>query len=169
MVTKYQCLRSISDASFDSDLSNDYAIPPDASTMSSLAPLPSTPSRILMSQDNISSACNSPARKGTQAFNNAEKALEKSGYLTKLGGKIKSWRKRYFVLKNGTLSYWKSQVSLINIRSTHWEIFISFEPICVHSQIWSPEMVNFLTLRMWEGKISHGGNNTLSSKTEPSH
>jgi hypothetical protein len=90
--------------------------------MSSLAPLPSTPSRILMSQDNISSACNSPARKGTQAFNNAEKALEKSGYLTKLGGKIKSWRKRYFVLKNGTLSYWKSQVSLINIRSTQWDI-----------------------------------------------
>ncbi len=45
-----------------------------------------------------------------KAFNNAEKALEKSGYLTKLGGKIKSWRKRYFVLKNGTLSYWKSQV-----------------------------------------------------------
>ena len=150
MVTKYQCLRSISDASFDSDLSNDYAIPPDASTMSSLAPLPSTPSRILMSQDNISSACNSPARKGTQAFNNAEKALEKSGYLTKLGGKIKSWRKRYFVLKNGTLSYWKSQVSLINIRLTQWEIFFSFEPIYVHSQIWSPEAVNFLTLRMWE-------------------
>ena len=128
MVTKYQCLRSISDASFDSDLSNDYAIPPDASTMSSLAPLPSTPSRILMSQDNISSACNSPARKGTQAFNNAEKALEKSGYLTKLGGKIKSWRKRYFVLKNGTLSYWKSQVSLINIRLTQWEIFFVLSP-----------------------------------------
>ena len=39
-----------------------------------------------------------------------EKALEKSGYLTKLGGKIKSWRKRYFVLSNGTLCYWKSQV-----------------------------------------------------------
>ena len=42
-----------------------------------------------------------------------EKALEKSGYLTKLGGKIKSWRRRYFVLKNGTLSYWKSQVDII--------------------------------------------------------
>jgi hypothetical protein len=40
-----------------------------------------------------------------------EKALEKSGYLTKLGGKLKSWHKRYFVLKNGSLSYWKSQVS----------------------------------------------------------
>jgi PH domain len=39
-----------------------------------------------------------------------EKTLEKSGYLTKLGGKLKSWHKRYFVLKNGSLSYWKSQV-----------------------------------------------------------
>ena len=38
-------------------------------------------------------------------------ALEKSGYLTKLGGKLKTWRKRYFVLRDGTLSYWKSQVS----------------------------------------------------------
>lgn len=36
--------------------------------------------------------------------------LEKSGYLTKLSGKLKTWRKRWFVLKNGTLSYWKSQV-----------------------------------------------------------
>ncbi len=39
----------------------------------------------------------------------AEKALEKSGYLAKLGGRIKTWRRRYFVLKNGSLSYWKSQ------------------------------------------------------------
>jgi len=37
--------------------------------------------------------------------------LEKSGYLTKLSGKLKTWRKRWFVLKNGTLSYWKSQVA----------------------------------------------------------
>ena len=95
----------LADASFESEMSNDYAIPPDASS-SSLAPLPSTPSRMLIqsSQDALSSP--------RKAFNNAEKALEKSGYLTKLGGKIKSWRKRYFVLKNGTLSYWKSQVSL---------------------------------------------------------
>ena len=40
-----------------------------------------------------------------------EKSLEKSGYLTKLGGKIKTWKRRYFVLKNSTLSYWKSHVS----------------------------------------------------------
>ena len=89
----------LAEASFDSEMSNDYAIPPDASS-SSLAPLPSTPSRMLMSSQDTVAISSSPRK----AFNNAEKALEKSGYLTKLGGKIKSWRKRYFVLKNGTLS-----------------------------------------------------------------
>ena len=98
----------LAEASFDSEMSNDYAIPPDASS-SSLAPLPSTPSRMLMSSQDTVAISSSPRK----AFNNAEKALEKSGYLTKLGGKIKSWRKRYFVLKNGTLSYWKSQVSCV--------------------------------------------------------
>lgn len=39
-----------------------------------------------------------------------ESSLEKMGYLTKLGGKLKTWKKRYFVLKDGTLTYWKSQV-----------------------------------------------------------
>ncbi|MCL4143506.1 UNVERIFIED_CONTAM: hypothetical protein GTU68_014369 [Idotea baltica] len=38
-----------------------------------------------------------------------ETSLEKAGYLTKLGGKLKTWKKRYFVLKDGALSYWKSQ------------------------------------------------------------
>lgn len=32
-----------------------------------------------------------------------------SGHLAKLGGKLKTWRKRWFVLKNGMLCYWKSQ------------------------------------------------------------
>ena len=40
-----------------------------------------------------------------------ESSLEKNGYLVKLGGKLKTWKKRYFVLKDGTLTYWKSQVS----------------------------------------------------------
>ena len=80
-------------------MSNDYAIPPDAST-DSLAPRSST---------NRASYLESPRK-------TAEKALEKSGYLTKLGGKIKSWHKRYFVLKSGVLSYWKSQVRYYIIR-----------------------------------------------------
>lgn len=36
-------------------------------------------------------------------------SLEKTGHLAKLGGKLKTWRKRWFVLKNGILTYWKSQ------------------------------------------------------------
>ncbi|KAK8758241.1 hypothetical protein V5799_004127, partial [Amblyomma americanum] len=34
---------------------------------------------------------------------------EKSGYLTKLGGKLKTWKRRWFVLANGTLRYYKAQ------------------------------------------------------------
>lgn len=29
--------------------------------------------------------------------------------MAKLGGKLKTWRKRWFVLKDGVLTYWKSQ------------------------------------------------------------
>nr|XP_026494593.1 uncharacterized protein CG43867 [Vanessa tameamea] len=68
------------DTSFESGMSDDYAIPPDAVS--------------------CEGARDSPRR---------HDALEKSGHLAKLGGKLKTWRKRWFVLKNGTLSYWKSQ------------------------------------------------------------
>lgn len=82
--------------------SADYAVPPDAddarSSDGSLLP-PSAASAARFS----TCVSDSPRK-------SAEKTLEKSGYLTKLGGKIKSWKRRYFVLKNGTLSYWKSQV-----------------------------------------------------------
>lgn len=79
------------DTSTESVLSDDYAIPPDAFpadcySIDSLEPtrasVPETPKR---------------------------DAFEKSGYLTKLGGKLKTWRRRWFVLKNGTLSYYKTQ------------------------------------------------------------
>lgn len=35
--------------------------------------------------------------------------IEKSGYLKKLGGKFRTWHKRWFVLKDSTLSYYKSE------------------------------------------------------------
>ncbi|UYV83520.1 PLEKHH2 [Cordylochernes scorpioides] len=38
-----------------------------------------------------------------------EATLEKCGYLTKLGGKFKTWRRRWFVLREGALLYYKSQ------------------------------------------------------------
>ncbi|CAG4997109.1 unnamed protein product [Parnassius apollo] len=94
------------DTSFESGMSDDYAIPPDAGS--------------------CEGACRSEARSRWSAWGAAladwgarggagadsprrHDALEKSGHLAKLGGKLKTWRKRWFVLKNGTLSYWKSQ------------------------------------------------------------
>ncbi|XP_049875299.1 uncharacterized protein CG43867 isoform X4 [Pectinophora gossypiella] len=82
------------DTSFESGMSDDYAIPPDAVSCDSMA----SPS--LASLGRAPPVTDSPRR---------HDALEKSGHLAKLGGKLKTWRKRWFVLKNGTLSYWKSQ------------------------------------------------------------
>lgn len=72
----------------------DYAIPPDALSHceSMHASLPS-----MMRASYIDSP------------NKKMETLEKIGHLVKLGGKLKTWRKRWFVLKNGTLTYWKSQ------------------------------------------------------------
>ncbi|XP_041981680.1 uncharacterized protein CG43867 isoform X2 [Aricia agestis] len=79
------------DTSFESGASDDYAVPPDAlSEITGMTTGPAGPS----------GQRDSPRR---------HDALEKSGHLAKLGGKLKTWRKRWFVLKNGTLSYWKSQ------------------------------------------------------------
>ncbi|XP_030378287.1 uncharacterized protein CG43867 [Scaptodrosophila lebanonensis] len=76
-------------------LSDDYALPPDAVSESTCmdASMPS----LLMRQSYV----DSPSKK--------IESLEKMGHLAKLGGKLKTWRKRWFVLKNGTLNYWKSQ------------------------------------------------------------
>ncbi|GBP32440.1 Uncharacterized protein CG43867 [Eumeta japonica] len=83
------------DTSFESGMSDDYAIPPDAVSCETSAS-PSIPSLGRAPPPHA----DSPRR---------HDALEKSGHLAKLGGKLKTWRKRWFVLKNGTLSYWKSQ------------------------------------------------------------
>jgi hypothetical protein len=50
--------------------------------------------------------------------------LEKFGYLSKLGGKVKMWKRRWFVLRNGELFYYKSQVSIVNTDDVHIEIVI---------------------------------------------
>ncbi|XP_055606387.1 uncharacterized protein CG43867-like isoform X10 [Uranotaenia lowii] len=77
-------------------LSDDYAIPPDAvSTVDTTCMDASMPSLLMRT-----SYADSPKKMET---------LEKVGHLAKLGGKLKTWRKRWFVLKNGQLTYWKSQ------------------------------------------------------------
>ena len=37
--------------------------------------------------------------------------MEKSGYLIKLGGRVKNWKKRWFVLMDGKLRYYKTKVN----------------------------------------------------------
>uniref|UniRef100_A0A1A9VRA7 PH domain-containing protein n=1 Tax=Glossina austeni TaxID=7395 RepID=A0A1A9VRA7_GLOAU len=86
----------ISDISFESGLSDDYALPPDA-VSESTCPMDASMPSLLMRQSYV----DSPSKK--------LESLEKMGHLAKLGGKLKTWRKRWFVLKNGTLTYWKSQ------------------------------------------------------------
>ncbi|XP_055641142.1 uncharacterized protein CG43867 isoform X4 [Toxorhynchites rutilus septentrionalis] len=77
-------------------LSDDYAIPPDAvSAVDTTCMDASMPSLLMRT-----SYADSPKKMET---------LEKVGHLAKLGGKLKTWRKRWFVLKNGQLTYWKSQ------------------------------------------------------------
>lgn len=112
------------DMSFESGMSDDYAIPPDATmtptmqipptvaehgTMSNTgtmitgsAPIP-VPCMNMSMQSLLmrSSFADSPIKK--------VETLEKMGTLSKLGGKLKTWQKRYFVLKNGSLTYYKSQ------------------------------------------------------------
>ncbi|KAJ7357396.1 Pleckstrin y domain-containing H member 2 [Desmophyllum pertusum] len=39
----------------------------------------------------------------------------KEGYLTKLGGRVKNWKKRWFVLGDGKLYYYKTEVQRWNI------------------------------------------------------
>lgn len=90
LVDNFYVLRA--DTSLESGLSEDYAIPPDALSSTSLeSSMPSLLMRV---------SGESPKR---------QESLEKTGHLAKLGGKLKTWRKRWFVLKNGVLTYWKSQ------------------------------------------------------------
>ncbi|CAG9788118.1 unnamed protein product [Diatraea saccharalis] len=71
------------DTSFESGMSDDYAIPPDAVSCDSMA----SPS--------LASLCRAPPAAESPRRHDA---LEKSGHLAKLGGKLKTWRKRWQVL-----------------------------------------------------------------------
>ncbi|XP_068907075.1 uncharacterized protein CG43867 isoform X3 [Tenebrio molitor] len=84
--------RGVSDTSFESGMSDDYAVPPDALSCDTT----SLESSMLLR----ASYLDSPKR---------IESLEKSGSLAKLGGKLKTWRKKWFVLKNGVLTYYKGQ------------------------------------------------------------
>ncbi|NXG40986.1 PKHH2 protein, partial [Psilopogon haemacephalus] len=88
--------RAVSLSSVTSE--SDYAIPPDAYS--------------------VDIDCSEPEQKlpktsSSSSDNGKNEPLEKSGYLLKMGGKVKTWKRRWFVLKGGELLYYKSPSDVI--------------------------------------------------------
>jgi hypothetical protein len=48
-------------------------------------------------------------------FHLFQESLQKTGYLSKLGGRIKNWKRRWFVLSENKLSYFKTEVNFLDI------------------------------------------------------
>ncbi|KAJ7341144.1 hypothetical protein JRQ81_004927 [Phrynocephalus forsythii] len=88
--------RGVSLSSMTSE--GDYAIPPDAY---------STDTDYSEPEQKLPKTCSSSSDNGKS------EPLEKSGYLLKMGGKIKTWKRRWFVLKGGELLYYKSPSDVI--------------------------------------------------------
>ncbi|XP_072845604.2 pleckstrin homology domain-containing family H member 2 [Pogona vitticeps] len=88
--------RGVSLSSMTSE--GDYAIPPDAYSTDTDY---SEPEQKL------------PKTSSSSSDNGKNEPLEKSGYLLKMGGKIKTWKRRWFVLKGGELLYYKSPSDVI--------------------------------------------------------
>uniref|UniRef100_A0A6Q2Y0T2 Uncharacterized protein n=1 Tax=Esox lucius TaxID=8010 RepID=A0A6Q2Y0T2_ESOLU len=88
--------RGVSMSSISSE--SDYAIPPDAYSLDSDY---SEPEHKV--QRTSSYSCESLR----------EPMLEKSGYLLKMGSQIKAWKRRWFILRNGEILYYKSPSDVI--------------------------------------------------------
>ncbi|XP_067895724.1 pleckstrin homology domain-containing family H member 1 isoform X2 [Heterodontus francisci] len=89
--------RGVSMSSVSSE--SDYAIPPDACSVDSDYSEPEHKLLRTCSIYSTESNCNEP--------------LEKSGYLLKMGGQVKTWKRRWFVLRNGEILYYKSPSDVI--------------------------------------------------------
>jgi len=94
----------------ESATSEDYAIPPDALSCCESTSIESSMPSLVAARSNscVLDVHVTPMHSANSTT--IKESLEKQGYLTKLGGKLKTWRKRWFVLKNGVIMYWKSQV-----------------------------------------------------------
>ncbi|KAM9067939.1 pleckstrin homology domain-containing family H member 2 isoform X1 [Sarcophilus harrisii] len=89
---------------------SDYAIPPDAY---------STDTECSEPEQKLPKTCSSSSDNGKNEL------LEKSGYLLKMGGKVKTWKRRWFVLKGGELLYYKSPSDVIRKPQGHIELSMS--------------------------------------------
>ncbi|XP_060790145.1 pleckstrin homology domain-containing family H member 1 [Neoarius graeffei] len=88
--------RGVSMSSISSE--SDYAIPPDAYSLDSDY---SEPEQKV--QRTSSYSCESVG----------PETLEKSGYLLKMGSQVKAWKRRWFILRNGEILYYKSPSDVI--------------------------------------------------------
>ncbi|TRY91773.1 hypothetical protein DNTS_023736 [Danionella cerebrum] len=88
--------RGVSMSSISSE--SDYAIPPDAYSLDSDY---SEPEHKV--QRTSSYSCESTSME----------TLEKTGYLLKMGSQVKAWKRRWFILRNGELLYYKSPSDVI--------------------------------------------------------
>ncbi|XP_030051654.1 pleckstrin homology domain-containing family H member 2 [Microcaecilia unicolor] len=89
---------------------SDYAIPPDAYL---------TDTEYSEPEQKLPKTCSSSSDNGKN------EVLEKSGYLLKMSGKVKSWKRRWFVLKGGELLYYKSPSDVIRKPQGHIELSAS--------------------------------------------
>ncbi|XP_037756199.1 pleckstrin homology domain-containing family H member 1 isoform X2 [Chelonia mydas] len=89
--------RGVSMSSLSSE--SDYAIPPDAYS--------------------LDGDCSEPEHKlqRTSSYSTdggvGSEPMEKSGYLLKMGSQVKTWKRRWFVLRNGQIMYYKSPSDVI--------------------------------------------------------
>ena len=104
----------------ESAASDDYAVPPDANVSCDVDSL--TTATAVASSVAASAATSHAAQQLRMSTLERNDVLEKSGYLTKLSGKLKTWRKRWFVLRNGCLSYWKCQVRTTEKRACKLDV-----------------------------------------------
>uniref|UniRef100_A0A8C4YEV4 Pleckstrin homology, MyTH4 and FERM domain containing H1 n=1 Tax=Gopherus evgoodei TaxID=1825980 RepID=A0A8C4YEV4_9SAUR len=86
--------RGVSMSSLSSE--SDYAIPPDAYSLDGDY---SEPEHKLQRTSSYSTDGGEP--------------MEKSGYLLKMGSQVKTWKRRWFVLRNGQIMYYKSPSDVI--------------------------------------------------------
>ncbi|KAJ8401154.1 hypothetical protein AAFF_G00387360 [Aldrovandia affinis] len=88
--------RGMSMSSISSE--SDYAIPPDAYSLDSDY---SEPEHKVQRTSSYSCESSGP------------EPLEKSGYLLKMGSQVKAWKRRWFILKNSEILYYKSPSDVI--------------------------------------------------------
>lgn len=94
----------------DSDSEQDYALPPDAIDNLTLADTPTSSRVPRVPTTPLKTVAPFSTQQSQQP---TERKLEKSGYLLKLSGRIKTWKRRWFLVKDGSLYYYKSQEDFI--------------------------------------------------------